>query len=474
MKSIRLLLFLALTAVAFNSCSDSDPIQNNNAAEESIALRTMVFELKKANGINNRMQDANPFCFDFVYPVNFTFSTGTSISAETFAGLMEIIANETPQIYLEAIEFPFDVMHSGAIETISTEEEFTALLEECGFNTFSDDLQSSFCFDIIFPIQIFAPDQTLVTINSNEELQAHIENPTNGIVTPIVFPISVVYENQTIVIDNIYEFYQLVGDCSNDCICTQEYVPVCVQTANGVFEFGNMCYAMCAGYTQNDLVNCNPTTACGISNLEVSVGNCNADNSYQLTINFTYENASSTQFTVTNGNGFVIGTYPLTSLPVTVNFPSVTNATDFVTVSIGNNTNCTATQMYTLPNCDCGCPTDFDPVCVQTTLGLVQYDNACQAICAGHSQNDFVSCVTSTYNFGQLLGSCFDMVYPVQVQHMGAVVTVTVDGQLLQYWNPAQGQMPAMVYPVSVIFNNTTYIFNSQAEFEAQIATSCN
>ncbi len=472
MKSIKLLLLFVTLSLTF-SCSDSDPIQNTDDTQESISLRTMVHELKKANNITGRMADNNPFCFDFVYPVTFSYSNDISITAETFAGLIEIITDETPSIYLSAIQFPFQVQHEGAIQTIATEAQFHALLVECGFNTFNEDLSESFCFDIVFPIEIINASQEIVTVSNIEMLNAEIGNPANGTAIQIVFPINVIYDNQTVTVDNLYEFYQMVTNC-NSCICTQEYVPVCVQTANGVMEFGNMCYALCAGYTQNDLVSCNPN-GCDITDLEVTVGACNADGSYQLTIDFNYSNPTSAQFEVRNANNLLIGTYQLSALPLILNnYVGNGQDTDFLTISLVGNTVCQATQYWLSPDCGCGCTTDFDPVCVMTPTGLVQYDNACMAICAGHSQNEFVVCNTAQYNFGEsLLDGCFDMVYPLQVQHQGALVTVTVDGQLLQYWNPTISPMPIFNYPVSATFGNTTYIFNNQQEFEAQIIASC-
>lgn len=44
------------------------------------------------------------------------------------------------------------------------------------------------------------------------------------------------------------------------------------------------------------------------------------------------------------------------------------------------------------PQNSCICNLDINPVCVQTPNGIVQFDNACWAQCAGYTQNDFVSC----------------------------------------------------------------------------------
>ena len=44
------------------------------------------------------------------------------------------------------------------------------------------------------------------------------------------------------------------------------------------------------------------------------------------------------------------------------------------------------------PQNSCICNLDINPVCVQTPNGILQFDNACWAQCAGYTQNEFVSC----------------------------------------------------------------------------------
>ena len=194
----------------------------------------------------------------------------------------------------------------GAVQTINDEADLTALIVQCGLSTFNDDVQYSYCFDIDFPIQANSDGQ-VVTINSQVELNAYLNNLSNGSQADIIFPITVIDNNQTTVINNVYEFYDLVNSCNvNDCNCTLEYLPVCVQTPNGVIVYSNTCFAMCAGYTQNDFIVCNPTNACSITNLTTTVGTCNADESYALTIDFDYENTSATTFQVRNSSNLQV------------------------------------------------------------------------------------------------------------------------------------------------------------------------
>jgi hypothetical protein len=211
-----------------------------------------------------------------------------------------------------------------------------------------------------------------------------------------------------------------------------------VETTNGIVEFGNLCYAMCAGYTQNDLVSCTPV--CSIENFTATPGACDPVTfQYPVTINFNPGNITATNFEVYSSSNVLLGIYPIASLPVTIpNYPeSILGAPNLniVTIKINeNNENCADSQTFTIPNC-----------------GIV------------------------TDNFSELLGTCFFIIYPVDVQNQGAIVTVNSDVELLQYINPINGSMPVMNYPISVTFDSGLTIIDvqNQAEFEQLIQSNC-
>jgi hypothetical protein len=484
MKTIKLLLLLlAFSTITFYSCSDENPIKNNIAAtQKSIALRTSLNEIKKANDINGKATATgktltNPFCFEFVYPLSLSFNNGTVVTVSSFQGLLNVLSSENPNFYLEGIFFPFQVAYLGSLHTISSESDFVDLLVMCGFNTLHVDLHNTFCFDFVFPIAIFHGDDVIQVFESAEELNTYLSDPNNGSESNLVFPVSVLYEGQVVVINNLYEFYDMVNNC-NSCICSQEYAPVCVQTANGIVEYGNFCQAQCAGFTQNDLVPCNPSQPCDLGNLNVTFGGCEPNGARQTTINFTYgTHPANTQFNVRNVIGQIQGTYTLSQLPVTVPYFTGTDATgDYLTISIIGEPNCQITNTNETPPCGgCNCPANIDPVCVQTVTGVVQYTNPCFAICAGHSASEFITCGVAPNNFGTQLGSCFHLNYPVEIQAQGAIILAQNDGEVLQYWFPASGQiMPQFNYPITVTFANSNYTFANQAAFEAIISTTCH
>jgi hypothetical protein len=432
MKPIRLiLLLLTFSAVAFYACSDSDPVHQSPAAQGSIALRTAINEIKKANPSGRSVTDA-PLCFQFVYPIYLGYNNGTEVTVTTYQGLLALLAQENPNFYVQSIAFPFQVEHEGAVETIADETAFTALLQDCGVNTWNADLGTSFCFDLVFPIQVMAATSP-ETISSQEQLASYLGNAANGTEANIVFPVSVLYNGQQMTVNDVYAFYQLINSC-NTCVCSQQYEPVCVHTPVGVITYGNMCYAECAGYTQNDLVSCTPVTPCSISNLTTVPGACNGNGTYPLTINFSFS-GSATDFQVTY-NGVVLGTYLMSALPVTVDFPADDASAGFLTVHVSGTDGCSATQQWAIP--DCG---------------------------------------AAPANFGTALGTCFNIVFPVQVESQGALVTLNSNGDVLQYWFPNAAPIPAFAYPVTVTQTTPTGIatttIHNQSEF-LSLVNSCN
>ncbi len=91
---------------------------------------------------------------------------------------------------------------------------------------------------------------------------------------------------------------------------------------------------------------------CQITNMIVETGDCNADGTYQLRLNFTVANPGNASFKVYGNNGQLIGTYLLTSLPLQINnFATDGGVNDVVKVCIVDHTNCCATKEFPVPAC---------------------------------------------------------------------------------------------------------------------------
>ena len=281
MKKFKISIFSILMVLAvFTSCTNEevivDPQQDTEESESIITTLSRLNEQFDENG--NVDQAENPagnvvfdFCFDFVYPINLSFNTGTTVTANNLDEVIEIYNASTENLYLNGIAFPFQVetynenSNTLEIETINNEDEFLSLLEDCGFedetedcicteeydpvciditdldgelftisypnacyaicdgfteDDFSEECQIDYessdgeCFEFVYPISIILDEGDPVTVNSREELF----NATYGAYhIDLVLPLDIIIENDTIVTINDYdELEAIIEDCVGD------------------------------------------------------------------------------------------------------------------------------------------------------------------------------------------------------------------------------------------------------------------
>jgi hypothetical protein len=343
MKKFKL-LFLVTTLVIsmFYSCSDENSVGNDQNVEKSIGLRTVLNNIKKGNNIAGKNSQTTSSGFDFVYPITLSYNNGTTITVASFEGLIEILTNENENLYIDGIAFPFQVVlaSNGSTVTINNEEEFWGLIDTLEIETIDDYAFSQLCYEFVYPFSLVNQNNQTIVISSQNELLGLFTNPNSGtLILDFVYPFSVIYNNQTIVINDAYEFFELNNDClSTVCICPTDYNPVCVQTATGIEEFPNACYAECAGYTAADFVNCNPNTGSGFDQL----GTCFTI-AYPIQVQFQGAavpvNSDSELFTYLNSSSGATVVYPIVisgiAVPVTVTVASEQGLLD-VTAQICN------------------------------------------------------------------------------------------------------------------------------------------
>lgn len=181
---------------------------------------------------------------------------------------------------------------------------------------------------------------------------SHEQNPKHLYASSGIYIVSLTITSETTdtICTATYRESVSVRD-SSDCICTQEYAPVCVITPNGsVITFPNKCYAYCAGYNEFQIGNCQDSTCI-----------CPA----------VYD-------------------------PVCVKLP------DGTIQQFGNacEAQCKGfTERDIVPCADpCDCPTDeYAPVCVVVNGDTLEYSNPCRAKCAGFKETDFIQCDTTTH-----------------------------------------------------------------------------
>lgn len=324
--SMLMVLFLVTSCT-----NDEPVVQEQQETEESQSITTSLNRLSVQFDQNgNFTADNNPagnvvfdFCFDFVYPITLSYNNGTTVDVNGLDDLVTVILSSTQELYINGIAFPFDVEtyneNSDAIEivTINNEEEFAVLIEDCGFDDFEecvcvevydpvcveitdpngetftitypnscyaecdgfteddfvdtceDDYYSNGpdCFTLNFPLDIIVNGDTVITINSEEELGNALYDVYDF---NFVYPFNVTLGNQEVVtVTNEEDLEDLLEDCyddynvPNDCEACEDAPidPVCIEytTPSGeiVTEvFPNMCYAECLGYTEDNIIEC--------------------------------------------------------------------------------------------------------------------------------------------------------------------------------------------------------------------------
>lgn len=327
MKKLKLILVLfAVSTAIFQSCSSNDDSVNT---EKSSALRMFLREMKAANNISGRTtsSDDSNMCFDFAYPITLSYNNGTTVAVSSQVELFYILENETDELYIDGISFPFEIIVAGTTSpvTITSEEGFWEVIQTCDMDTYDDVIGEGPCYTFVYPFSLMTMNNQVIVISSEQALYDLIDDDNeDNYIIDFVYPFSVVSNNETIQINNAYEYEQLINDCvTSNCNCPDVYAPVCVEIGGQVIEFPNACIAECAGYSSDDFVDCNSTN----DSFEDSLDSC-LNISYPVQVEFngaitTAENDSQL-LELYNPNQNEI---PAFIYPITVSFENIPNYT---------------------------------------------------------------------------------------------------------------------------------------------------
>ena len=337
MKNLKLAFFsMLMTLFLVTACTNDEPVgEEQQQTEDSQSITNALNQLSAQFDNNGYVTPNNnpagnivlDFCFDFVYPLTFSYNNGTTVSVEDLDGLIDILLASTDELYVNGIAFPFDVevfnedTDSIEVVTINNEEEFANLIESCDFEDFEtcecteeynpvcveisdpsgetftvtypnacyaecdgfteDDFLESCegdyncpggteCFSLNFPITIITDDGETITVDSQEELDSALYD---AYYFDFVYPFTVTLEDGTVETINSPEDIQaILEDCfgdigGNDCVECEDAgdQPVCIEITSPsgeteIIVFPNMCYALCEGFSQDDVVECGDDT----------------------------------------------------------------------------------------------------------------------------------------------------------------------------------------------------------------------
>jgi len=337
-----------LLILFFSSCRTEETVIDKSVdTEQSMALRIVLNNFKEHTSSGKNKDN---ICFDFVYPIQLEYNNESNATIESLEGLLDIIYAESKELYIIAIEMPFEVSILETLtETISSEEGFFSLLADCEIDTPLEDDFFDGCFTFQYPIKVVTSNGVIHTINSNESFISFLQEFGENWWFEFVYPLTVTLEDGSImVLENDYDLFDVLDSCFG-CGCEQTYQPICVEYDGWIYEFPNECEAICAGFTSSDFVDCAliDPDGCSISNFVATAGSCNSNNTYSLTINFDYVNQTDENFLVGTTDG-VIFSYALSNLPVTI--PNYSCAGE-VNIIILNSNNCSSVAYFEAPNC---------------------------------------------------------------------------------------------------------------------------
>ena len=290
MKNFKVSIFSVLIVLlAFTSCTNEETIVDTQQnTEESESITTTLGRLSQQYDENGNVDQTNnpagnivfDFCFDFVYPIDLSFNTDTTITVNSLDELIDIYSSSTENLFINGIAFPFQVetynenSNTLEIETINNEDEFFSLLEDCNFDEiedcycteeydpvcvnvtdldgelftisypnacyaicdgfteddFSEECEQDYdsgageCFEFVYPISIILDEGDPVIVNSREELF----NATYGAYhIDLVLPLDIIIEGDTVVTINDYDELEAIieecfGDSYGDIDCSIE------------------------------------------------------------------------------------------------------------------------------------------------------------------------------------------------------------------------------------------------------------
>lgn len=459
--------------------NDNELVNEPPSPQENSTIQTTLTELRTLyndDGTpNSRMNPSGnlcfDFCFEFVFPIELTYNNGTPLTVNSHEELIEVLISTTSELYVVGIEFPFNVKvynpetNEIEITAINNETEFGALLASCLFSDPCD------CIDELAPVCIAIQEnnETVVISIQNACFAEYLGFTEDDFISCFEND-EVCYIDGLDVVEigecNTDGTYSITIDFDHDEADNQQIFVV--ENWNGVlgyyvladlpvtianFETGGGGYDSLLVYNidtgcLNDLVwetpECAEDNECYIENLElVEIGECNADGTYSITINFDYENIGNQEFfDVYLRNDVLLGYYALADLPLTIsNFELSGFEYDYIDVCINDTSACCAALEWEAPECSNDNECDNSSSEFQTIFQSMIYN--------GHS--DIVSFDTEIHEY---------------------TFTLSADKVVCKIGYQSQPAIPSTPYLIEIIDNSTSNTIYADNHTFSPTATS--
>lgn len=438
------LLSFALIAAFFTSCTNDEPVVEEQNIDESASITASLSQLSlQFNTQGNMIPNQNPtgnivfdFCFDFVYPLDLSYNNGTTVTVNSLEDLVQVMINSTNDLFVNGIAFPFDVetydddADAIVVVTINNEDEFADLLEDCDF----DQIDDCECFEVYDPVcvEVEAPNgETFLMTYPNacyaecdgfteEDFAENCEEDYNcpgGIECfTFNFPLTIITDDDTEVtvnsqeeLDNVlYNSYYFDFVYPFDVTLSEDQEVI---TINSEEEFEDI-LEECFDYDDECVLDLesleNLLVYCDV--FEVEIYNQNeeledinfvtfAENG-ELIVNGEIAVTDLGSWTLTETNDdFILTMEGLQNFTLLNDSWNLTDCSfdelEFNSESLTISFECDDDNN---PNdCEECSDEEFDPVCVEVesiagTTEIITFPNACYAECQGFDSEDFIEC----------------------------------------------------------------------------------
>ncbi|NPD47173.1 hypothetical protein HNV12_12865 [Methanococcoides sp. SA1] len=165
---------------------------------------------------NHNDGNYRPKCFSFVFPLTYTMPDGSELiieSKDDWYLLREWCTANPSYDEKPTLNFPVDIVYEDETSiTINTAEELREARIDC------KEAHSRKCFELILPVNYLMPDNSTITIETEEDWSLikewHINNPEFEERANLVFPVDIVYEDgTTLTLNTEEEMRQAKKDC---------------------------------------------------------------------------------------------------------------------------------------------------------------------------------------------------------------------------------------------------------------------
>ena len=222
-----IILVFVSTMLILGSCQQevieiTEPEDNTVLTSADSIVAGLIQSTTMRDGSGDNILD-NSSCTTLVLPVTVIVNGEEIIinTEEDFKLVERLLDESDTDDDSVAIMFPVVVILADHTElTISNEEEFEALLEDCIEDGGDEDIE---CIDFVYPLDISVYDATsqvtdIITVTNDEELYDLFESLNEEDVISFNFPLTLILADSTTVeVNNNNELEQLIKDVEDTC-----------------------------------------------------------------------------------------------------------------------------------------------------------------------------------------------------------------------------------------------------------------